>query len=334
MSLNTKMLYKFIVLFFLLLFTTNISAQRKRPINSIQGTILDANAKAPLKYSNIVLFNQKDSTQVDGTVTNESGKFKFSKIRKGNYYLKISFIGYTSKIVDEIEIVRNTKVDIGEVLLDAELFNTDDIIVTGVKAPITYELDKKVINVSEMITSASGNAVNILENVPSVTVDIEGNVSLRGSTKFTVLVDGRQSILENSEALQQIPTSSIESLEIITNPSAKYNPEGTAGIINVKIKKNKLNGMSGVTTLNYGLNNKYGGELLLGYRASGYNAVLGLDYNNRNFEMENDTENWTSINGIKYYNNSIGTFIRGREPYGIKGSISFDLSKKNLLTFN
>lgn len=333
--------HKTSILLFLLFITINLSAQNRRNTgqnmrmgNSIEGTVIDATAKVPLEYSNIVLFNQEDSTQVDGTVTNELGIFKFSKVRKGSYYLKISFIGYTSKIVDEIEIIRKTKLDVGEILLEAESFNTNDVIVTGERAPITYKLDKKIINVDEMITTASGSAVDILENVPSITVDVEGNVSLRGSSNFTVLIDGRQSILEGSEALEQIPASSIDNLEIITNPSAKYNPEGTAGIINVIIKKNSLNGMSGVTSLNVGLNDKYGGELLLGYRGTGYTASVGLDYNNRNFEMETNTENWTSINGTKYYNNSDGLFIRERTPYGIKGMFAFDLSKNDLLTLN
>ena len=146
-------------------------------------------------------------------------------------------------IVDNIVITRGTSIELGELFLESTAFTTDDIVVSENRAPISYEIDKKVINVSEQLTSLSGSAVDVLENVPSITVDIEGNVSLRGSGNFRVLVDGRPTIMESNDVLQQMPASSIENIEIITNPSAKYDPEGTAGIINLVLKKNKNIGL-------------------------------------------------------------------------------------------
>ncbi len=121
--------------------------------------------------------------------------------------------------------------------------------VQGEATAMTYQIDKKVINVGQQATAISGSVVEVLENVPSVTVDIEGNVSLRGSSNFTVLIDGWPSVLEPSEALQQIPASTVENIEIITNPSAKHDPEGAAGIINIVMKKDHREGRSGIANL-------------------------------------------------------------------------------------
>ena len=198
-----------------------------------------------IKYQNplsntqtLVVFSLIDSSQVDGTITNSAGYFSLGIKRPGMFYIRFGFIGYKDSFIDTIRINRNNKyAALNEIYLEPQAYNLNEVVVQGESAPITYLIDKKVINVSQQITSLSGTAVNVLENVPSVSVDIEGNVSLRGSGSFIVLVDGRPTILEPNEALQQIPASSIENIEIITNPSAKYNPEGTAGIINVILKK-------------------------------------------------------------------------------------------------
>ena len=119
------------------------------------------------------------------------------------------------------------------------------------KSHVQYKIDRKVVNVSQDINSASGSAVDILQNTPSVNVDIDGNVELRGSTKFTVLIDGKPTVLDASEALQQIPANMIENIEIITNPSAKFDPDGSAGIINVILKKKKSLGLNGIVSYNF-----------------------------------------------------------------------------------
>ncbi len=302
--------------------------------NSITGKVFDQSEKVPLEYSNIILFKQSDSSQVNGTVTDANGLFKITSIRPDNYYLKISFLGYKSKIIDNIKITPRTNLDIGTTYLMAETFNTEDVVVSGDRAPVSYQIDKKVINVSGQLTSLSGNAVDVLENVPSVTVDIEGNVSLRGSSNFTVLIDGKPSILEGSEALQQIPAASIKNIEIITNPSAKYNPEGTAGIINVITKKNTLEGMSGIASLNGGSHQRYGGEALFDLKNNKTKFNFGIDYNKRNMDIQNEANNWTLFNSIKNFNSSTGSSNRGRESYGVRGAISYDFTDADILTIN
>lgn len=324
---------KLVLSFTIMLLSSCLFAQRRfADNNSVEGKVIDAISKVPLEYSNVVLFAVRDSSQVTGTITNADGTFKLDNLRPGNFYLKVSFIGYKSTFIDSILLRRNTNLDVGEILIEPDSYNFEDVVVSDTRGAVTYEIDKKVINVSEQFTSVSGTAVDVLENVPSVTVDIEGNVSLRGSSNFTVLIDGRPSILDANDALQQLPASSIENIEIITNPSAKYNPEGTAGIINIIMKENKLKGISGIITADAGTQDRYGGDLLFDYKTQTYDFNVQLDYNNGARESESLNKSWTMVNNEKYFNNSFGSSNRGRNSYGIRSSFLYKFSKSNSIT--
>ena len=167
------------------------------------GTIIEKNEQIPVEYAYVILFNASDSSQVTGSVTNEDGHFQLTEIRPGNYYLKFQFMGYQLTKMSDIQINRNNRdINLGVITLDKIILDTESIDVVAEKPSISYKIDKKIINVDQMQTNISGTAVDILENVPSVTVDIEGNVSLRGSESFVVLIDNKPSILEPNEILQ------------------------------------------------------------------------------------------------------------------------------------
>ncbi|MBX3009310.1 MAG: TonB-dependent receptor [Melioribacteraceae bacterium] len=322
-----------VILFLTLSTSTNFSQQSTSNNSySIEGLVFDLSTSKPMEFANIVLFTESDSLQANGTVTNRDGKFVLTGIKKGTYFLRASYIGYDNFFSSRL-IIQNNDLDFGKIYLAPKSIGINDVVVSGQRAPISYEIDKKVINVSENFSASSGTAVDILENIPSVTVDIEGNVSLRGSGNFKVLIDGRPSILDPADALQQIPASSIENIEIITNPSAKYDPEGTSGIINVILKKSKNQGISGVFELNGGLKDKYGGEIITDIKEEAFQANIGLNYNNRNFGGTESENNWTNDGSkISYYNSS-GNSSRGMEHYGIRGSLSFDMGSQRLLMF-
>ncbi len=197
---------------------------------------------------------------------------------------------------------------------------------------LEYLIDKKVINVGKQMTAVSGTAVDVLENVPSVSVDIEGNVSLRGSGNFTVLIDNRPTILEPSDVLQQIPASTIETIEIITNPSAKYDPDGMSGIINIILKKKSLQGISGVANSNIGINDKYGGDFLINYRRSFYNTYLAVNYNNWSYVGERESENRTYRGDTTFYVLSRGESIFKRNPYGVRAGIDLSLGARDKIS--
>lgn len=321
-------------LLFIILFNGIVFSQTSKSAGygSVIGLVIDGKEQNPLQFANIVLFNSSDSSQFTGTVSNQSGVFKMEKIVPAKYYIRISSIGYQQVFIDNINIKQNNVIDLGKIKIFPQAYDVKEVVVEAERAPISYEIDKKVINVSEQITSRSGTAVDVLENVPSVTVDIEGNVSLRGNSNFTVQIDGRPSILEPADALNQIPASAIENIEIITNPSAKYDPEGSAGIINIILKKNRNNGISGVLSLNGGLGEKYGAEALVDYKTEDFSTNLDVDYNSRIFDATTTERNWSISNGATSYINSDGHANWGREGYGLKGSIAYDLSANNLFT--
>jgi len=300
------------------------------PGGSIKGFVYDQTSKQPLEYATITIIRKKDNQVVTGTISDQTGFFKIKGMDFGMYKIDVTFIGYKTKSLENVPVRPNDKdVDLGQILLEAAVETIGEAVVVADRPTMTYKIDKKVINVSQQHTSISGSAVEILENIPSVTVDIEGNVSLRGSQSFTVLIDGKPSLLNSSDALNQIPASSIENIEIITNPSAKYDPDGTAGIINIILKRNKLQGVSGVVNANYGSNNSLGGDFLFSFRKEKFNFYLGADYNNRIMKGESVNENTTDRFDTLYYVFSNGDFTRNRLSTGLRGGIDFNLNAKN-----
>lgn len=301
---------------------------------SITGHVYDLAQKTPIEYATVILFSCKDNAQIGGISTNESGLFKLDKIKPGRYYLKVNFLGHIATTIDSINISpRNREVDLGEISLTQSAIAVEDIQVTTEKPSFEYKIDRKVINVSKLPTAISGTAVDVLENAPSVSVDIEGNVKLRGSANFIVLIDGRPSILDANDALEQIPASTIDNIEIITNPSAKFDPDGDSGIINVATKKNKLKGISGAINSSGGFDENYGGDILLNYRNNFYNVFLRLDYKKRSHPGSSTEENQTTINDTISYTNSMGSSTRGRAGHNIKGGIDLNITSTDNLSF-
>jgi len=321
----------FTILLIFIVFPITLFAQRGMG-GFVSGIVEDSVTMAPIEYANIVVLSVKDTSVVTGTVTDKAGTFKIQGIPPGNYFIDVRFIGYIDKRIQQEFKPGNMQIDLGEISIRPAAIDLDDVIVEGNRSPISYQIDKKVIDVSRMETVTSGNATDILENVPSVTVDIDGNVSLRGSTSFTVLIDGRPSVLDPQDILQQIPASSIESIELITNPSSKYDPEGTSGIINIILKKNKNIGLSGVVNANAGLKDKYGGDFLFELRTENINTNFGLDYNRRFFPGNSNQENRYILPMNESFLNSNGNMEWGRISSGVKGGIDFLFSDNDVLS--
>lgn len=317
---------------------TNIvfSNPKKELVNNgiITGKVLDETTKMPVEFSNIILFTLTNNTQVTGSVTNNAGKFNLKGIKPGKYYLFIQFVGYEKKRIDNISISdAKPSVDLGTINIKPTAINLQNVVVEGQRSPISYNLDKKVIDVSQMHTAISGTAADVLQNVPSVSVDIDGTVSLRGSTNFTVLIDGRPSVMSAQDALQQIPASSIQSIEINTNPSAKYDAGGTAGIIDIKLKKDSNLGLSGVGDITGGLNDKYGGNFLFQYKANAVSYDFGVNFNRRSFPGSNRQEKQFMLGDSTSYINSNGNMLWQRIISGVRGGINFELSDNDNLSF-
>lgn len=235
--------------------------------SAITGIVQDKLSKQPIEFATVQLLNKSDSTILHTTVTDNKGKFALEKIAAGNFILQFSFIGYEKKLLPLL--IRKPKENVGTIEIGILTANLKEVTVTAQKSLLNTSIDRKIYNVGQDIMAQSGTASDILKNIPSVEVDIDGNVNLRGSSDVLILINGRPSPLmgrSRAEVLQQLPANSIERIEVITNPSARFKPDGTSGIINIVLKKNTKQGWNGSVILNSGNHDRYSGNISFNYK--------------------------------------------------------------------
>lgn len=326
-----KRLISGIVLIIVLM--SNIQAQQKGGM--IKGVLIDSQTGSPVEFASVTLHNPKDSTAVKGCASGKTGEFILSAIPVGKYFLKVSYIGYEKKYIQNIAINNNkSEVDLGKVKLSQTGVDIQGAEVTAQRPDVEFKIDKKVINVSQNLQSTSGTALDVLKTQPSVQVDQNDNVTLRGSSSFTVLVDGRPSPIQGSDALRQIPANIVENIEIITNPSAKYEAEGAAGIINIVTKKIAEGTFSGMVNTGAGTRDKYNGDFTINYREKAYAVSAGVDFLRRYDFFNQDLTRETFLTGSTINNvTSIdGNVLRDN----LTGRIGFDynFTDKTGITLN
>lgn len=298
----------------------------------ITGRVIDSLSNEFIEFANIILFSAKDSQMVSGLLTDEKGYFTITKLKPGEYFLKASFLGYSEKTIRNIILTPKEQIkDMGNILLRVSSTELQGATITAEKKEVEFHLDKKVVNVEKNIMSQGGSAVDVLQNVPSVTVDYDGNVSLRGSGNVNILIDGRPSGLTGLK-LEQIPASSIESIEVITNPSAKFNPEGMAGILNIKLKKKRDKGLNGMISANAGTGDKYNGSVNLNYNFGKVNLFGSIDGRIDNRTGKGNSDRTTNIDdAISYQHQEMES---GRERRGVNYKLGADVifNPRNSLT--
>lgn len=257
--------------------------------SKISGIVLDSAAARGVEFASIALFNAADNKAIDGTTADESGKFAIVKVAPGTYKLMISFIGYKDKALS-VKVEKGKDVVLGSIQLVSSVQNLAEVTITGEKSLVEEKVDRLVFNAEKDITSKGGDASDLLRKVPMLSVDLDGNVSLRGSSNIRVLINNKPSTIiaaNVADALKQIPADMIKSVEVITSPSAKYDAEGSGGIINIITKKNNLQGLtlnidSGVGNRgsNLGLNGSYRkgkmGFTLGGFGRAFYNKATSV----------------------------------------------------------
>ena len=267
-----KIYCKQFTLFILLSF--KLVAQ-SRGAGGVTGTVVIESTRKPLEFVNVVVLRQSDSTVATGAVTDEKGKFQIDNVPAGTYFLRFSLLGYEEKQSSQFSINSDRKeFRAGTIFLKETAVSLGEVTVTAQKSIINTSIDRKVYNVQQDVMSKSGSISDLLQNVPSVQVDVDGNVSLRGSTDVQILINGKPSpLLGNNvaDALQQLPASTVEKIEVITNPSAKFTPEGTAGIINIVLKKEVNLGFNGSVSANAGNNSRYNFSTNDNYSFNGIN---------------------------------------------------------------
>jgi len=262
---SVKVIISVIMLFAIL---QGAHAQQAVPIDSnckIKGVLVDADDQIPVEFANVVLYALNKPVVVTWSISSDKGAFELSKIAMGEYDLAITFIGYEDKKLQRVVFDKpGFTLDLGKINFNKVATAVGEVSVIGVQKTFQSKIDKKVINVSKDINSTGGTAIDLIKNIPGLAVDADGVVNLRGNSGVSILIDGRPTSIDATK-LDQIPAADIESLEIINNPSAKYNPEGKSGIINIKMKQIKTAGFSGNAMFTAGTGDKYNESLNLNY---------------------------------------------------------------------
>lgn len=308
------MTYRFILL--LLSLTLSVAAQeRKIPDVQISGKIIDKESQQPLEYATVVL-TAKRTKKVSGGITDENGEFRF-EVAKGMYDISFEYISFKTYKISNKRIIEN--IDFGTISLFPDTQNLDEVVVVAEKTTVEIKLDKKIYNVGKDLTVSGGTVSDVLDNVPSVSVDVEGNVALRGNENVRILINGKPSGLvglNSTDALRQLPSEAIEKVEVITSPSARYDAEGTAGILNIILRRSKLAGLNGAITTNVGYPYSAGIAGNINYRVGDFNFFTTSGYNYR----ETPGNSFTSTD---YINNNNLLFEEKRD---------FDRIRKGLNT--
>src|ERR1035437_5944833 len=322
--------------FFIFSFNTISIAQNT---GRVYGTILDSVSNKPIEFATVTLLNVADSSIAGGNVTDDKGTFAIEGVPFGQFQLAITFIGYRTTKSDAFNISsQNNSINRGKIKIGSSSKTIKTFVVNGEKSDYTGGLDKRVYNVDKNIVNAGGTVTDLLQNIPSVSVDINGTVSFRGNSNVKVLIDGKESGLTGGDRqaiLDMIPLSSIESIEIISNPSANYDAEGMAGIINIITKKDKNRGFNGTVTLSEGNHDKYNLSAGLNERTSKYNLYGNVSYRHETRSViGHGTEGYYLNQADTNYTYKTGSISdRTGDSYMGKLGIDFFLSKNTTLGF-
>ncbi len=328
----------FVLIVALMMIGSAVVAQGNAKGN-IKGRVLDAKSGEAIEFASVALLKVADSSMVTGDVTATNGSFNIVA-HYGTYIVRVSFMGYnTYYYANSVTIsAKNPTASLGKIELKPAATMMDEVTITAERSMVEYQLDKRVINVDKNIVTGGGTATDVLENVPSVAIDNDGNVTLRGSTNVKVLINGRPYELLGSDLdvlLEQIPASTVENVEVITNPSAKYDPEGMSGIINLKLKEKTAGslGLNGVANLNIGAPLPFAvpdglprliptgmGSINLNYTTERYNLFFNLDGGTRARAGRSTSDIERRMNGVAYEREHL-TQLNMNRHYMLSGKV-------------
>ena len=332
------------VLILVLLFSSLFSfAQQGSAIPKIKitGKVVEKISKQPLEYATITFLTPNNPKPVAGGITNPKGEFDI-EIKPGVYDIKIEFISFKINEIKQKKLQSNTS--LGLILLEEDANQLDEVVIRSEKTTVEIKLDKKVYNVGSDLMVKGGTVSDVLDNIPSVSVDVEGNVSLRGNENVRVLIDGKPSNAINiAEALRLIPADAIEKVEVITNPSARYDAEGGGGLLNIILKKGKNQGLNGTFIASTGYPETYGLSGTLNYKSKNFNLFTTQGYNDRDnpgnaftdsryLNPDNTTRNYVNETrenerNSKGYNGNFGIELYLNESTSWTNSFNYRKSK-------
>lgn len=299
---------------------------------SVKGNLVDEQ-NAPVPFTTVALHRSADSSLVTGVSADEAGTFSIPA-KTGQYYLKISSVSYLSKLISPVR-VSTSDVLMGTVVLKSSAQRLAEVVVQGEKSQMELALDKKIFNVGKDLANAGGTASDILRNIPSVAVDVEGNVSLRGSNSVRILIDGKPSGLvsfKGGAGLQQLQGSLIERVEVITNPSARYEAEGMGGVINIILKKERQEGFNSSVDLITGVPSNFGVAANLNYRKKALNFFINYTIAYRHRPGRSSLYQEVYRGDTTLITQQTGDFIQKVLNNNIQAGIDYFFNERNILT--
>jgi ferric enterobactin receptor len=308
-------------------------------LGRISGIVLDSTNRQPVEFAAVALWDLKLNKQIDGIITDEKGAFRFPEVKAGKYKVQISFIGYQTKELSNLEItLQKPDIHLHDIMFSAEGLTLKEITVTGEAATIENKIDKMVYNAEKDVSTAGGDAAEVLRRVPLLSVDLEGNVSMRGSENIMILINGRPSTMfaaSIADALRTIPADQIKSVEVITAPTARFDGEGSGGIINIITKRKSAQGVTGSASLSVGNRMNRGNfNLNMAKGRFGMNAnVSGWGSWKRPGFVDFYREDYLADGQVRTFTQN-GSAVT--QNYGPGGSVSafYDLNAYNALSSN
>ena len=289
---------------------------------AVKGRVVDFATGKAVEFADVVITDNDNNTVVSTTVKN--GEFAIDRVREGEFVLSVLLVGYQPYVTKPMAFGKG-QVDLGTISLAMIETGLEEVVVTGEKSKIVYKLDRQSISGSASLAAAGGTAVDILNATPSVRVDAEGGVSFRGSTGFLVYVDGKQSPLEGTQALEQIAADNIENIEIITTPSARYRTDGDVGIINIITKRHEDEGVSGTVHLSMSTIGAWNADALVSHKKNNHRLYVGWASSNVKTKSEFEQSKTTIVDDFTTTSQSVGERFRNSGSY--LGRIGWELDK-------
>ena len=243
-------------------------------VPAVKGRVVDAATGKAIEYAHVAVTDEKNNTVASAVV--ENGHFEIRKMRDGRFTLTIMLMGYRTYKSDPLEFRQGRTVDLGTISMEMEESSLDEVVVTRDRNKVVYKLDRRKINASSVLSASGGTAVDVLKSTPSVRIDADGNLSFRGSTGFQVYVNGKPSMLEGTQALEQIAAADIDEIEIMTTPSARYKTEGDVGIINITTRRQTDEGVSGAAHVSGSTIGTWNTDATVGWRSGANRWYVGM----------------------------------------------------------
>lgn len=318
----------FIISFFLII-PSALTAQQA----AVQGTIQDKLSGLPLGYASVAVYRTADSSLINGTITDTTGKFKLDHLKTGSIYLTVRFVGYQKKIIPSLQLSEGRTLNLGNIPVTPDKRILDEIEIAGKRAENYNKIDKQVYGAGQFEAAKGGSALDVLKNLPSVAVNGQGEISMRGSTGFLVLINGKPVLVDAQSALSQIPANAVENVELITTPSAKYDPDGKAGLINITTKKGADDGFTFIANTQAGLpsttdfNNlkkpvRFGADITASYKKGKWDITVGANYSRNDVEGFREGDVFTKNISRNYITHFPSAGERSFDKYNYGGRLS------------